>query len=147
MAVFRFELEALLSYRRHQLDQCRQLMAEVLADRQHVLDRQAEIGAERGDVMDDIRSVGETGQVDIRKAAASRYYLSQLDGETRALSAQLGRTDQQLELCRQAVQQADAAVKVIEKLKENRFRQFQQKELKHEELALNEAWAATARPR
>jgi len=145
MAIFRFELEALLAYRRHQLDQCRQLMAEVLADHQQFVDQQTEIAEDRAAMLEQIREDSVFGQVDIRRAAASRYYVSQLDGQKRALAAQLNRTEQQLELCRQAVQQADAAVKVLEKLKEKRFKVFQQKELAREELMLNESWAASAR--
>lgn len=140
MPDFRFELDALLKYRRHQLDQCRQLMAEVLADQSAHEQQQSELNEEREQTVNDVRQKIDAGKINISSQASYRYYMAQLDGQLRQVSAQIARTNQQLELCRRAVMQADMAVKALEQLREKRKTRHQQKELKQEEQQLQELW-------
>lgn len=143
MGQFRFELEALLTYRRHQLDQCRRLMAEVFADQQSCQEERAERARERFQLEDDIRQQSLSGMVDVSRMASQRYYLTQLDVQSQQLLAREARIAQQLELCRQAVLQADRAVKALEQLREKRLHEFQQVESKREQRELEESWTAT----
>ncbi len=142
MGQFRFELEALLTYRRHQLEQCRRLMAEVLADQQACQAERAEWARERTQLEGDIRQQSLAGRVDISRMAAQRYYLTQLDVQSLQLQARETRIVQQLELCRQAVLQADRAVRALEQLREKRQHDFQQAEFKREQRELEESWTA-----
>ncbi len=144
MPDFRFELESLLSYRRHQLDQCRQLMAEILADQSRCHQQKDELKTERESVITQIREKNTGTGINIQTLAASRYYMAQLDGQSRGLDQQLARTAQQLELCRRAVLQADMAVKALEQLREKRFQKYCQQEIKREELMLQESWLASS---
>ncbi|MCA8983123.1 MAG: hypothetical protein R3C12_11280 [Planctomycetaceae bacterium] len=144
MIRFRFELEALLTYRQHQLDQCRQLLAEVLAEQATCQDQRAELRAERESVESELRQRSESGRIDISHAAASRYYMTQLDVQQRGLDLQEQRILQQLDLCRQAVVQADKAVKALEKLRDKRLLVHQQQARKREELELHESWSVNS---
>lgn len=144
MTRFRFELEALLTYRQHQLDQCRQLLAEVLAEQSACQDQRAEIRAERESVESELRQRSVSGRIDVSHAAASRYYMTQLDVRQRGLDLREQRILQQLDLCRQAVVQADKAVKALEKLRDKRLLVHQQQARKREELELHEAWSVNS---
>lgn len=140
MPDFRFELEALLKYRRHQLDQCRQLMSEVLSDQMANEQQKSELNLEREQIAEEVRHKIDSGKINISSQASSRYYMAQLDGQLRQVSAQIDRTNHQLELCRRAVIQADMAVKALEQLREKRKTRHLQKELKQEEQQLQELW-------
>lgn len=139
---FKFRLESLLTYRRFQLDQCRQLMAEVMRDRANCEESMESLRGERELSLETIRNENSSGQVNIRRMASLRYDVSQLDQNTRELMSHFQRYEHQLQLCRQAVQQADAAVKALERLKEKQHKVDGAKQLKKSEIELQDAWAA-----
>ncbi|HCS52898.1 flagellar FliJ family protein [Rubinisphaera sp.] len=139
---FKFRLESLLTYRRFQLDQCRQLMAEVMRDRANCEDSIGKLQSERDSSLETMRSENSSGQINVRRMASLRYDVSQLDRNKRELMSRIARYEHQLQLCRQAVQQADAAVKTLERLKEKQQKVDEAKQLKKSEIDLQDAWAA-----
>ena len=140
---YRFELAALLRYREHQRDQCRQLLGEVQQDLADCTAEADGLLADRADLLTALRSRNASGVLDISAVSARRYELSQLDGQQRILQAKRDRIEQQLQLCRLALQQADAAVKTLESLREKREMLYRQQELKRVELEVQETWSAT----
>lgn len=143
MAGFHFELEALLRYREHQRDQCRQLMASVLEDQSHCEQQISELLAEREQISQSLRESQAGGTLNIAGISSARFYQTQLDSQKRGIDLQLIRIGQQLDLCRQALRQADSAVKALEQLREKRLRAYQHKQMQQEQIQLQEAWTAT----
>jgi flagellar export protein FliJ len=139
---FQFRLESLLTYRRYQLDQCRQLMADVLRDRANCEESLENLRGEREQSLEFMRNENSDGQVNVRRMASLRYDVSRLDQNKRELMSHFDRYEHQLELCRQAVQQADAAVKALERLKEKQQKADEAKQIQKSEIELQDAWAA-----
>lgn len=89
-----------------------------------------------------MRSASQAGAIDVRKLAAIRYDVAQIDEHKARLRADHARYEKQLTLCRQAVQQADAAVKSLERLREKKLKQHEHKEARQSEINLQDAWSA-----
>ena len=141
MKPFSFRLESLLKYRQHQRDLCRQLLAEVLNDQAQHLQSLEQIAAERTETEASQRAAGQQGPISVRQMASRRYYMSHLDLSRRTELGHLERIEQQLDLCRQALRQADTAVKALEKLRDKQQREHQLAQLKAEDLVVQDTWS------
>ncbi|MCG6154508.1 flagellar FliJ family protein [Rubinisphaera margarita] len=139
---FQFRLESLLKYRRHQLDQCRQLMADVLRDQETCTASLQDLDDDRTETLEQMRTASLSGSINVRKLASIRYDVAQIDEHKLRLRADHSRYEKQLELCRQAVQQADAAVKSLERLRDKQLQQHDHKEARKTEISLQDAWAS-----
>lgn len=140
--MFVFKFAALLRIRRHRRDQCRQLLAEVLSDIRALEVQRAELEQRRTGQLDELRSLGRPGPVDVDRAAARRYFAGQLVGELAGLARRQELVEQQLELCRQTLVKADQDVKVLEKLEEKQRAAFQFESERRGARELEEAWQA-----
>lgn len=142
MRKFVFRFQALLRYREHQRDLCRQLLAGVLADESNLISQGNRLETTRQQQFDELRQLGQPGEVDVDKSASRRYYAGQLLGDMRQLQRQRDVVSQQLQLCRQALVKADQQVKVLEKLEERQraeFRYFQERQAAKQ---LEDEWLA-----
>lgn len=143
MARFKFQLDSLMKYREFQRDQCRQVLADVLKQESDLLDEIKQSQTEREQVSEEIRAGSIQGELNVQQNASRRFYLTQIDQKVRQFHLQLEQTRQQLELCRKAVQQADAAVKALEQLKETRLKKHEYLEEKKLEVEMQDTWSAT----
>ncbi|MCA8986300.1 MAG: hypothetical protein KDA78_01575 [Planctomycetaceae bacterium] len=139
---FQFRLESVLRYRRHQLDLCRQLMSEVLRDIERCELEIQQTLADRAEALQYLRQISESGQLDVRKMSTIRLEIVSHEKSERNQRNSAARYQKQLELCRQAVQKADAAVKALEKLKTRQLQQAQKEEQKRTDLTTQEIWLA-----
>jgi len=93
--------------------------------------------------LDELRDMGQPGQIDVDKSASRRYFAGRLVGDLQLLEKNRNLLAQQLQFCRQTLAKADQDVKALEKLRENQlaaFRYQTERQAMHE---LDEAWQAT----
>ena len=143
MKKFVFQLESLLRYRENQRDLCRQVLAQILAEQQRLRQSRLALEQQRTDLLDEMRQLGERGEVDIDRSAARRYYAGQMLGEIRAVDRNGEVVAEQLARCRQTLVQADRDVKALEKLREKRETEFQYEQQRREHRELDDIWHAT----
>lgn len=142
MSKFKFQLDSLLGYREHQRDQCRQLLAEVLEQTTAYQNEKSASHIERDQVCEEIRAGSSQGNVDVQSNGSRRFYLSQIDLKINQIQLQIEQTMQHVEMCRKALQQADAAVKALEQLKDNRLQKHEYHEAKQREVEMQDTWSA-----
>jgi hypothetical protein len=81
MQKFVFKLDAVLQYRRHQRDLCRQFLAEALSQEQVLIARQEHLESLRAIQIDEIRQLTSNQVVDIGRTVARRRHARQLTAE------------------------------------------------------------------
>jgi len=138
MAKFRFRLETLLRMRIADRDQCRAQLAEVLEAEQRLKDQIDEIQTDMKSQNDWTRERLGTGQLNIDLLTAGQrelIHLKTLQQDKIALMQQLIPHIQQR---RQALVDADHAVKTLEKLKESRAEEHAQHEMRIESRQMDE---------
>lgn len=113
-----FRLQAPLRYRRHQRDQIRGLLAEVIAGLNRVQMEIENLELEKTTALEDLGQKTRPGRLDVDNAVARRIHLGHLrimilDAERRKKLA-----EDQVELCRKALVLADQKVKSLENLEE-----------------------------
>jgi len=119
-------LESLLRFRENQRNRCRQLIAEVLADDRRLIDTRTQYEQHRAEILNEMRTLGQTGSFDISKVSSRRFHASQLTAQMSGIDEQRKLLSQQIELCRQALVKSDQEVKVLEKLKERQQQEFKE---------------------
>ncbi|VAX39813.1 hypothetical protein MNBD_PLANCTO02-2797 [hydrothermal vent metagenome] len=145
MALFKFRLQSLLNYRQNRRDQCRMLLAAVLAEDQKMIDQKAEFQQNRLETLEEIKRGGNQGAVDVDGISARRFHSTQLTIYMMGIDQQRTFIARQIELCRQALIQADQDVKVLEQLKEKQQTEFQALQNKKEDRQREESWSAIHR--
>lgn len=145
MPRFRFQLEPLLRCRRSRRDLCRQVLAQVLADDRALAERQTGLERARAELLDELRRLGEEGEVDVDRSVSRRDFAGQLVAEARLLQHRRSLLAGQLELCRQALVKADQEVKALEKLEGRQRAEFEYQTERRDQRTLEEAWSAVRR--
>lgn len=142
MKKFEFKLAALLTYRENRRNRCRQILSQVLAEDQALIDQKNSIQQEYLATEQDLKQLGQNGTFDIDKASARRFHLGQLQVQMKQVDLQREQLQEKRELCRLAVVQADQEVKAIEKIKDKKLNAYEQHQLKIENRELEDAWQA-----
>ena len=142
MKSFIFQFDSLLRYRRHRRDLCRQLLADVMANRRRLEERRAALEVERTDQLGEIRTLQQSGEVDVDRAAARRYYAGRMLVDMLLVDRDQEAVHEQLERCRQALLQADRDVKALEKLRDKQQAEFLYEAGCREMRELDESWMA-----
>ncbi|GAB4135759.1 MAG: hypothetical protein Tsb009_02380 [Planctomycetaceae bacterium] len=142
MSRFVFRLEPLLKYRRHYRDLCATLLGQLLANGRELDLQKESLKAQHRGQLDEIRNIVKQGQLDIDRAANRRYFAGHLIGQMHSLSQQRSLLEEQIQQCRQTLIEADRNVKVLEKLREKQYLEFQTEQLRKTERELSETWLA-----
>ena len=143
MRKFVFKFETLLKFRRSRRDLCLQQVAQVLdADRAMQAERES-LEQRRLEQLDQLRKLGQAGELDVDRTASRRLYAVQLSNEIRLVEQKRQELARLLEGSRQALVKADQEVKVLEKLKEKQWAQFLDAQERQTARELDEAWLAT----
>ncbi len=142
---FKFRLQSLLKYRKNRRDQCRMILAEILATDQKLINRKSEFQNNRQETLAEIKQRGTAGTVDIDGIAARRFHSSHLTFSMMGIDQERTLVSKQIEFCRLTLIQADQDVKVLEKLREKQQAEFNQKQEKKANHAREEAWSAMNR--
>lgn len=121
---------------------CRQLLAGVFADENNLISQGERLETTRQQQFEELRQLGQPGEVDVDKTASRRYYAGQLLGGMQQLQRQRDVVSQQLQLCRQALVKADQQVKVLEKLEERQRAEFRYLQERQAAKQLEDEWLA-----
>jgi len=143
MARYHFRLAPLLSYRESLRDQCRQVLSQWLARDAALVAEQQRLEEERERQFEEMRSVQRVGvAMSVDKLATRRYRLGQIAVLHQGLAVQRQEVARQMELCRQALIQADQGVKVLERLSDTQHAEFLHREEARESREREEIWQA-----
>lgn len=143
MPAFVFKFESVLRVRRHRRDQCRRMLADLLADDDKLAAERAHLEQTRTEQLDELRELGRRGEVDIDRSASRQYYIGRLLGEMRLVDRKRETLAGQLKLCRQALVKADQEVKMLEKLREKHEHEFRAAHERHSARELEDTWLAS----
>ena len=143
MSHFQFKFTALLKYRKHQRDLCRQLLGQVLAEETRITQAIGQKDHDKNTVIDEVRQGTQNEQVEVRQIAARRFYAGQLTIQKAKLEQELSVVRQQAEHCRNVLVEADQKVQALEKLEEKQRQEHEYVVNRKSELQLEEAWVAT----
>lgn len=142
MASFKFKLGSLLKYRGHQRDLCRQLLAQVLEDDAQCVRQQDEMRLQQEFLAQEMREISNEGGFNVNEIATRRFHIGQLKLQILELDQKRQQIAQQIQLCRNALIQADQAVKALDNLKEKQRLQHAFEERKKADRFVEEAWQA-----
>jgi flagellar protein FliJ len=142
MKKFAFKLDPLLKLRTNQRDTCQQLLADVLRRDDELVHRRSETEKDRRTQIDELRSLGGGGGVNVDASVSRRSYAGQLSGSIGHIEAERSTLRRQIELCRQALIRADQAVKSLEKLAEQQRTEFVFTQQRVESRELEQTWQA-----
>ena len=142
MKKFAFKLEPLLKLRTNQRDQCQQLLADVLRRDEALVHQRSQTENDRRVQIDELRSLGGGGGVNIGASASRRVYAGHLSGNIGHIEAERNSLSRQIDLCRQALIRADQAVKSLEKLAERQRTEFVFTQQSVESRELEQTWQA-----
>lgn len=142
MPRFLFKLAAVLTYRRHQRDLCRQLLAGAMADDATLVQQAQGVEQQRDLQFDEMRDLLATGRVNLDRSAARRYYAGQLARDLAEIEARRQLVAQQIARCREALMQADQRVKALEKLHANQLATFNFEQERRTARELEDNWLA-----
>lgn len=143
MSRFKFRLQALLKYRTHQRDLCRQLLAQVMHDYQQLQRQRDELELNQTQLQHQIRQTSGVGTVDVQAISNRRFYAGQLKIEDATLRQKQQLVQQQIDMCREALVKADQAVKALEKLETTKRAEFTARQLRQEDREREEIWFGT----
>lgn len=138
----KFRLQSLLRYRTHQRDLCRMYLAEVLLAQRKLQQLREELEQERELQWQEGADLSRGGRVSIERLKARRYHVGHLQMQLKQNSLEQQLVAEQLELCRQALIQADQKVRALEKLREKQQAEWQAEQIKRETRQVEEAWQA-----
>jgi flagellar protein FliJ len=142
---FRFKLQSLLNIRRNRRDQCRQVLAEVLAHDDQLVARKTQYEQQRINQLGELRRLTSSGDLNVDASASRRYFAGQLTGWMLQVDQQRAIIAEQLELCRRALVQADQEVKALENLEEKQRAEYVYLQEQREQRELEDSWSATHR--
>ena len=140
---FVFRFDALLQYRRHRRDLCRQVLAQVLADDRALVEQRQLLEQNRISQLQQLRQIVGDGEVNVDAAASRRYFAGRLVADIADTERNRDLVSQQIEVCRAVLTKADQDVKVLEKLREQRQAEFLYEEDRRSTRELEDNWMAT----
>lgn len=142
MSNFTFEYEPLLRYRHHRRDLVRQLLARLLADHTAHVEQRRQLESSRLQQLREIDELTRQGSVDVTAAAGRRFHGGVLLGEMQTVDRQREAVEQQLQLCRRALAEADRDVRILENLRERRRAEHEYEWSRRAQNELEDAWTA-----
>lgn len=143
MSQFQYKFAAVLRYRKHQRDLCRQLLGQILAEEERIHSAIQRATIDKKGVLDDVREKTLATQIDTRQVASRRFYAGQLAIQIAKLNHELAIVGQQKEHCRTALVEADQRVQALEKLEEKQRASHNEIQQRRSQQQLEEAWQAT----
>lgn len=118
MTRFRFRLETVLKLRCAERDQRRQQLAEALEAQQILQQREKELSDETQQVRSRLRQQSEPGEVQVDGLLSAHRYELVLRAHLHQLTQHKAQVAAEIERRRQALVEADRAVRTLEKLEE-----------------------------
>src|SRR5579871_4396155 len=135
-------MAALLKYREHQRDLCRQLLAEAIAEDQALFDQRGRFEAQRAQQLEEMRQLTAEPVVDIDRSAARRFHASQLSVEILLVENSRVQVAKKIAERRHHLVLADQKVKALEKLSEKHHEEYAAEQERRTARELEETWMA-----
>lgn len=118
------------------------MLASLLADEWTLRNRHRELQRRREEQFEEIRRLRQSGGVDIDRSASRQFYAGQLNAEMRLVDRNRETLAGQLDLCRQALVEADRAVEILEKLKEKQQAEHRYEQERRAAREMEDVWLA-----
>lgn len=128
MPRFEFRLKTLLAVREATRDGARAQLAESLEEARTLNPRQGLLERELNDQREWLRGGTAPGRIDVDRVLTASRYEFVLRRKMQVLAEQQRALALEIERRRQAVLEADREVRVLEKLRERQFEQFQRQQ-------------------
>ncbi len=144
MSRFIFRFQPLLNYQRNQLDLRRQILTQLLVDERALTGRLRRTDGQRLAVVDELRTFGKVGKVEVAASVARRKHAEYLQDEMCVIVRELGLVRRQFKLCQQTLLELAQAVKALEKLMERHQAKFLNARMRRDLVAAHERLAAQA---
>lgn len=141
MAKFRFRLEKLTNLREWHRNELQGKHAEAIQAQQILESQIGQVQQEIVELENSRRQAVRGGATDVNALLAFQRYQAVLQGQEAAMQQQLQTLTNEAERRRLAVVEADRQVKVLEKLRDRRLREFQREQLRNQTRFLDEVAA------
>lgn len=136
---FRFRLQPILTLREQARDERRRELAQAYEAERILRERIGQMQAEIAATQERTRQSAGPGQVNVEDLVNSRRYELIVKSQAAAVETQLATVLEEIERRRQALQESDRDVKILEKLRERQSQQYAEVELRREAKSLDEA--------
>jgi len=137
------QLETVLRVRRHQRDQVRMALAQLLENARAAAERRQQTEQERSVTLLDLRTSTTNGMLDVDCAAALRYHAARLSIEIAKASAESATHDEHVRTAQALLAKADQAVKAVEKLIERHAAEQRRVSERHADREATDRFSAT----
>jgi flagellar FliJ protein len=138
MSAFHFSLQPVLRVRLAERDDRRVRLGEAYHAERVLRDRLMQAASERARIRDMVRSASAPGQVNVDSLLQTHRYELVVSAEIQVMEKQLTQVAEEIERRRQALIEADRQVRVLEKLRDRRYAEYQQESRKREFRELDE---------
>lgn len=138
MAQFRFRLQTVLRLREAERDRRRSELAEALAAEELLAAQLARIQAELEALRGHLARAAAPGSISVEKLLEGRRYELTLQAQMRLLETERTKIVAEIERRRLALTQAENNVKILEKLRDRRYAQWQRAENRRNLQSLDE---------
>lgn len=140
MRRFSFQFASLLNIRRGRRNVCLQFLAQILDSERELAMQKHRLEQARRGQLEQLRSILDSGTVDIDGASTRRFYAGRLTAEIAAVERNQDIVADQQTICRQALSRTDRDVKILEKLEEKHRAAFLYEEERRAQRELEDAW-------
>lgn len=145
MATFRYRLATLLRLREAARDEKRAQLADAYRAMQILAERLSEIDADIAAARQAAHAAAQVGTVDVDYFMNAHRYEVILRAQRGVIEAQQKQVGQEVERRRLALVEADREVRVLEKLRENKYAEHEQREYRRDQKLMDEL-ASRVRP-
>lgn len=135
---FRFRFETLLKIRRQREDQHKRIVADRLAQIAQVQQELEKLGQLTHEGLDSIRTVQQSGRIDMQQAMAQRGWVTHLHKATLDAQARMRGLEARLAQERAALAEAAKQRRILEKLKERQWSRHHLEAQRTETLAVDD---------
>ena len=138
MKNFKFPLETLLKLRERVRDERRGQLAQAYEAQQMLADQQSQLSEEHRHVRRHGRRASQPGELNVDRLLEQHRYSLLLQTKLEIMRQQEAALAEEVERRRLALQEADTEVRAIERLRERRLEDHQQRERRREQIEADE---------
>ncbi|MBI1345895.1 hypothetical protein GC163_06360 [bacterium] len=142
MAGFTFRLQALQKLREHHRDQCREALAQLLAQDQALIEQREELDSTRLATLEELRQRLADTRIEIAQITSRRQHIGQLQAQIHQVDWQRRELVEQIAASRARLVAADQQVKVLENLEDKKRAEFEKTEEDKSSREREEIWQA-----
>lgn len=142
MPVFRFTLESVLKLRNQSRDECRRQLGLAMSQLKQIEQLDRQILAEQDDLRAYLKELSQQGTVPVGMVSRCHMHLAQLERKRQQVLIAWAEARQRVEAQRAKLVEADQQVKVMEKLRDRQWEDYQKEQARRLRLEQEEVQAA-----